>query len=183
MSPEVPPKVCTVITEPDERPDPDPVFLALLGELEDANGFADDDENTLLFYFADALVDIRVRPEGSPILHVVAVLLDPLGTPHPGDFDDPAEWRQQVVMRTMSSPVGTDGEVTAWLERQSDPDGSLGVMYLGSGGPRRFAPAITFEVPIDAVEPGFIRHYLSEFATAWANRSIANPPQMTWISA
>jgi hypothetical protein len=161
-----------------DRHDPDPVFLALLSVFEGADGYADDEENTLLFYFADALIDIYVLPEDAPIVRVIAVLLDPLGAPDPGEFVDPAEWRAAVVARTIQSAASTNGEVSAWCDAQSNPDGSLGVMYLGPGGPRRFAPAVTFEVPIGVVEPESIRDYLSEFAMAWAARSIANPPQI-----
>ncbi len=169
--------------ETDDLHDPDPAFLALLSEFEDADGFADDEDNTLLFYFADALVDIYVLPDEDPIVRVIAVLLDPLGAPDPGEFDSPAEWRAAVMTRTTRSGLSTDEEVSAWRDGQSDPDDRLGVMYIGSGGPRRFAPAVTFEVPIDVLEPEFIRDYLSEFAAAWAARSLADPPQMAWRRA
>ena len=162
--------------------DADPVLLAVLGEFGDADGFADDEENVIHLRFADAFVDIYVRPEGEPLVRVVAVLLDPIDAPDSEDFDDPAEWREAVITRTMQSRASTDEEVSTWRDSQSDPDDSLGVAYLGAEGPRRFAPALSFEVPIDELKPGFIADYISEFASAWLNRAIATPPRMTWQS-
>ena len=153
--------------------DPHLALLALLTGFRDADGFVDDYENTILVYLSNALIDIYVRP---PVVRVTALMLDPLGVPDVEDFGDSSEWRDAVMTRTRQSGTSTDDEVFAWVDSHSDHEYVPGAMYLGPGGPRRFAPAITFEGPVDAAAPDFIRDHVTEFARAWAARSTLLTP-------